>query len=74
MDDSVCKTREETFGRLRKAMLPRASDKLATVRVQSVFVLKRLQDEDDPADEVTAELVRLMVSDPSKWVPRTAAT
>jgi hypothetical protein len=61
-------TSEEAIGRLRKAMLPRACDKLATVRVQSVYVLKRLQDEDDPTDEVTVELVRLMVSDPSKYV------
>jgi hypothetical protein len=59
---------EETFERLRKAMIPRASDKLATVRIQTVLVLKRLQDNDEPTDEVTAELVRLMVSDPNKYV------
>lgn len=58
------------FGKLRKAMLARANDKLASIRVQSVYALKRMQDPDPNAkDPVMAELLRLMVSDPSKYVP-----
>ncbi|KAJ0406719.1 hypothetical protein P43SY_004544 [Pythium insidiosum] len=55
---------EKSFARLRQAMLHRANDKHAAVRVQAVHALKRLQDSADDADQVTNELVRLMVSDP----------
>lgn len=50
-------------------MLDRANDKLASIRVQSVYALKRMQNPDPNAkDPVMGELLRLMVSDPSKCV------
>lgn len=63
--------RDDLVPTLRDALLTRASDKIAAVRVQSVFALKRLQAPDDAKDAVTAELLRLMASDPSKYVFRT---
>ena len=56
---------------LREAMLSRTRDKMTNVRVQSVLALKRLQPQDP--EEVAesgdmSELVRLMTSDPAKYV------
>lgn len=59
-------TREALFAKLRAVLIPRANDKLASVRVQTVYALKRIQEPDEAKDKVTAELLRLMVSDPSK--------
>ncbi|KAL3673093.1 hypothetical protein V7S43_002388 [Phytophthora oleae] len=67
---------EELETQLRKTMLLRLNDKLTSVRIQSIYGLKNLQE--DPAegekdeDEVTRELRKLMVSDPSKDVRKAA--
>lgn len=58
--------REDLFDKLRVTLIPRANDKIASIRVQSVYALKRIQEPEDRKDPVTAELLRLMVSDPSK--------
>ncbi|TYZ65810.1 hypothetical protein PybrP1_010743 [[Pythium] brassicae (nom. inval.)] len=58
--------------KLRAALIPRANDKLGSVRVQSVYALKRIQEPDDAKDPVTAELLRLMATDPSKDVRKAA--
>lgn len=56
---------------LVEGLLPRLKDKLAAVRIQAVYALKRLQKagEDDP---VATELQKLLVEDPSKDVRRAA--
>lgn len=54
------------FDKLRATLIPRANDKIASIRVQSVYALKRIQEPEDRKDPVTTELLRLMVSDPSK--------
>lgn len=54
--------------KLRAALLPRLHDKVTSIRIQSIYALKQLQDPDSEHDKVTAELQRLMVSDPSKCV------
>ncbi|KAG1705502.1 hypothetical protein DVH05_003191 [Phytophthora capsici] len=67
---------EELETQLRKTMLLRLNDKLTSVRIQSIYGLKNLQE--DPVegekgeDEVTRELRKLMVSDPSKDVRKAA--
>jgi hypothetical protein len=58
--------REILFDKLRDTLLVRAHDKIVTIRVQSVYALKRLQDPSDEKDPATVELLRTLVSDPSK--------
>ncbi|KAF4317705.1 hypothetical protein JM18_007081 [Phytophthora kernoviae] len=57
---------------LREVMLPRLNDKVTSVRIQSVYALKRLQKSTEESDEVSRELQKLMVSDPSKDVRKAA--
>ncbi|CAI5732033.1 unnamed protein product [Hyaloperonospora brassicae] len=69
---------------LRHAMLRRLRDKLTSVRIQSVYGLKKLQQQQvgedvdgdgggvDGEDEVARELRTLMVADPSKDVRKAA--
>lgn len=68
--------REELVTQLRETMLRRLNDKLTSVRIQSVYGLKKLQGEEEEEEEsgeeegeedaVTHELRKLLVSDPSK--------
>ncbi|ETV90953.1 hypothetical protein H310_14367 [Aphanomyces invadans] len=53
---------------LVESMLIRVRDKIVSIRVQTIMVLKRLQQPDLPDDEVTAALLRLAVVDTSKEV------
>ncbi|RLN96126.1 hypothetical protein BBJ28_00006482 [Nothophytophthora sp. Chile5] len=46
--------------RSEDALLPRLNDKLATVRIQSVYALKKLQRPNEASDKVSRELQRLM--------------
>ncbi|RHY25944.1 hypothetical protein DYB32_007997 [Aphanomyces invadans] len=50
---------------LVESMLIRVRDKIVSIRVQTIMVLKRLQQPDLPDDEVTAALLRLAVVDTS---------
>ncbi|KAF1314522.1 Condensin complex subunit 3, partial [Globisporangium splendens] len=63
---------EDLLTKLRAVLIPRANDKVSSVRVQTAYALKRVQEPDDPKDKVTAELLRIMVSDPSKDVRKAA--
>ncbi|KAF4030636.1 Nuclear condensing complex subunit [Phytophthora infestans] len=64
---------EELETQLKATMLKRLNDKLTSVRIQSIYGLKNLQNpEQDEDDEVTQELRKLMVSDPSKDVRKAA--
>ncbi|KAK1933640.1 Condensin complex subunit 3 [Phytophthora citrophthora] len=67
---------EELETQLRKTMLLRLNDKLTSVRIQSIYGLKNLQEDpvedEKDEDEVTRELRKLMVSDPSKDVRKAA--
>ncbi|ETM38930.1 hypothetical protein L914_14877 [Phytophthora nicotianae] len=64
---------EELETQLKATMLKRLNDKLTSVRIQSIYGLKNLQNPvEDEEDEVTQELRKLMVSDPSKDVRKAA--
>ncbi|KAG6951156.1 hypothetical protein JG687_00013792 [Phytophthora cactorum] len=64
---------EELETQLKETMLKRLNDKLTSVRIQSIHGLKKLQGPvEDEDDEVTRELRKLMVSDPSKDVRKAA--
>uniref|UniRef100_A0AAV1TC30 Nuclear condensin complex subunit 3 C-terminal domain-containing protein n=1 Tax=Peronospora matthiolae TaxID=2874970 RepID=A0AAV1TC30_9STRA len=63
---------------LRHAMVRRLRDKLTSVRIQSIYGLRKLQHKqvegegEETEDEVTRELRTLMVADPSKEVRKAA--
>ncbi|POM61082.1 Condensin complex subunit 3, partial [Phytophthora palmivora] len=63
---------EELAKPLRETMLRRLKDKLTSVRIQSVYGLQKLQESEEPEGEVTRELRKLLVSDPSKDVRKAA--
>ncbi|CEG48988.1 condensin complex subunit [Plasmopara halstedii] len=58
---------------LKETMFKRLKDKLTSVRIQSIYGLKYLQ-ESDSEDTITRELRILMVSDPAKDVRKAAFT
>uniref|UniRef100_H3GDA7 Nuclear condensin complex subunit 3 C-terminal domain-containing protein n=1 Tax=Phytophthora ramorum TaxID=164328 RepID=H3GDA7_PHYRM len=62
---------DELKTQLRETMLRRLDDKLTAVRIQSVYGLKNLQGSSED-EEVTRELRKLLVSDPSKDVRKAA--
>ncbi|KAH9119792.1 hypothetical protein LEN26_011431 [Aphanomyces euteiches] len=59
---------DTVWDELVESMLVRVQDKLVNIRVQSIHVLKRLQQPDVADDAVTAALLRLAVVDTSKEV------
>ncbi|TDH69624.1 hypothetical protein CCR75_009122 [Bremia lactucae] len=68
---------EKLTTQLRTTLLNRLKDKLTSVRIQSIYGLKKLQRQDLPLlaneeDIVTQELKRLLESDPSKDVRKAA--
>ncbi|OWZ13289.1 Condensin complex subunit 3 [Phytophthora megakarya] len=62
---------QDLLNQLRDTMLRRLKDKVTSVRIQSVYGLRKLQESEEQA-EVTQELKKLMVSDPSKDVRKAA--
>uniref|UniRef100_M4C3K1 Nuclear condensin complex subunit 3 C-terminal domain-containing protein n=1 Tax=Hyaloperonospora arabidopsidis (strain Emoy2) TaxID=559515 RepID=M4C3K1_HYAAE len=68
----------DVVSQLRHAMLRRLRDKLTSVRIQSIYGLRKLQQKqvegegEETEDEVTREFRTLMVADPSKEVRKAA--
>jgi len=60
--------RQDLWPEVEEAMLERSLDKVATIRAQSVYALKHLQQPELEKDAVTAALLRLAVTDTNKYV------